>query len=101
MQTNNSAKDNQFEGNNEAQQKSFAQKIHISGYRNPLTGNRTIRPKKYDSAWPNNKQRIVAAFLSFLFGQGRIVWVEKYIELYNSANALCFMFFIRPKMVCN
>jgi hypothetical protein len=36
-------------------------------------GNRTIRPKKYDSAWPNKKQRIVAAFLSFLFGQGRIV----------------------------
>jgi GrpB-like predicted nucleotidyltransferase (UPF0157 family) len=38
-----------------------------------LAGNRTIRPKKYDSAWPNKKQRIVAAFLSFLFGQGRIV----------------------------
>jgi hypothetical protein len=36
----------------------------------------------------------VAAFLSFLFGQGRIVWVEKYIEIYNSANALflCFLF---------
>jgi hypothetical protein len=38
-----------------------------------LIGNRTIRPKKYDSAWPNKKQRILAAFLSFLFGQGRIV----------------------------
>ena len=36
----------------------------------------------------------MAAFLSFLFGQGRIVWVEKYIEIYNSANALflCFLF---------
>jgi hypothetical protein len=42
-------------------------------YYNTINGNRTIRPKKYDSAWPNKKQRIVAAFLSFLFGQGRIV----------------------------
>ena len=71
-------------------------------------GNRTIRPKKYDSAWPNKKQRIVAAFLSFLFGQGRIVWVEKYIELYNSANAyfLCFLFgqkwcVIKKKIHCS
>jgi hypothetical protein len=43
----------------------------------------------------------VAAFLSFLFGQGRIVWVEKYIEIYNSANALFLCFFIRPKMASN
>jgi hypothetical protein len=40
ISTNNSAKDdqNQLEGNNETQQKSFTQqKIHFSGYRKPLT----------------------------------------------------------------
>jgi hypothetical protein len=46
----------------------------ISGiFATRINGNRTIRPKKYDSAWPDKKQRIMAAFLSFLFGQGRIV----------------------------
>jgi hypothetical protein len=44
-------------------------------------GNRTIRPKKYDSAWPNKEQRIVAAFLSFLFGQGRSSLLSLFFRL--------------------